>query len=183
MSDAELRDQLITLLLAGHETTATALAWTFDLLLRNPAVLARLSAEIDAGEASLPAGDDHRVASPPTGGPARRAAPASELGSTATRCPPGPTSRPAIWLTHTRADSTPIPRVPPRALPRRRSRHLPVGPLRRRRPPLPRRQLRGVRDAHRPARGRQPLPSRGVSGGPSASPAATSPSPRSGEPR
>ena len=37
MSDAELRDQLVTLLLAGHETTATALAWTFDLLLRNPA--------------------------------------------------------------------------------------------------------------------------------------------------
>src|SRR4051794_27279568 len=36
MSDAEVRDQLITLLLAGHETTATALAWTFDLLLRNP---------------------------------------------------------------------------------------------------------------------------------------------------
>ena len=36
MSDAELRDQLMTLLLAGHETTATALAWTFDLLLRNP---------------------------------------------------------------------------------------------------------------------------------------------------
>ena len=36
MSDREVRDQLITLLLAGHETTATALAWTFDLLLRNP---------------------------------------------------------------------------------------------------------------------------------------------------
>jgi cytochrome P450 len=36
MSDAELRDQLVTLLLAGHETTATALAWTFDLLLRHP---------------------------------------------------------------------------------------------------------------------------------------------------
>ena len=37
MSDAELRDQLMTLLLAGHETTATALAWTFDLLLHTPA--------------------------------------------------------------------------------------------------------------------------------------------------
>ena len=42
MSDAELRDQLMTLLLAGHETTATALAWTFDLLLRHPAALERL---------------------------------------------------------------------------------------------------------------------------------------------
>ena len=39
MEDQELRDQLMTLLLAGHETTATALAWTFDLLLRHPAVL------------------------------------------------------------------------------------------------------------------------------------------------
>src|SRR5690606_19910717 len=35
MSDEELRDQLMTLLLAGHETTATALAWSFDLLLRH----------------------------------------------------------------------------------------------------------------------------------------------------
>ena len=42
MSDAELRDQLMTLLVAGHETTATALAWGFDLLLRNPGPLARL---------------------------------------------------------------------------------------------------------------------------------------------
>jgi cytochrome P450 len=36
MDDRELRDQLMTLLVAGHETTATALAWTFDLLLRKP---------------------------------------------------------------------------------------------------------------------------------------------------
>jgi cytochrome P450 len=42
MSDSDLRDQLMTLLLAGHETTATALAWTFDLLLR--ATAARCSA-------------------------------------------------------------------------------------------------------------------------------------------
>ncbi len=35
MTDAEIRDQLMTLLLAGHETTATALAWTFDLLFRD----------------------------------------------------------------------------------------------------------------------------------------------------
>ena len=36
MSDAELRDELMTMLLAGHETTATGLAFAFDLLLRNP---------------------------------------------------------------------------------------------------------------------------------------------------
>ena len=50
MSDAELRDQLLTLLLAGHETTATALAWTFDLLLHTPPTLDRLVAELDADE-------------------------------------------------------------------------------------------------------------------------------------
>ncbi len=38
LSDQEVRDELVTLLLAGHETTATGLAWTFDLLLHNPAV-------------------------------------------------------------------------------------------------------------------------------------------------
>jgi cytochrome P450 len=46
MTDAELRDQLVTLLLAGHETTATALAWTFERLTRNPQVLARLRATL-----------------------------------------------------------------------------------------------------------------------------------------
>ena len=50
MSDEELRDQLITLLLAGHETTATGLAWTFDLLLRHPDALSRLRPELEAGE-------------------------------------------------------------------------------------------------------------------------------------
>ncbi len=41
LSDKEVRDELVTLLLAGHETTATGLAWTLDLLLHSPAVLAR----------------------------------------------------------------------------------------------------------------------------------------------
>jgi cytochrome P450 len=41
LTDAEVRDELVTLLLAGHETTATGLAWTFDLLLHSPAVLDR----------------------------------------------------------------------------------------------------------------------------------------------
>jgi len=39
MTDAELRDELVTLLVAGHETTATALAWAFELLMHNPRVL------------------------------------------------------------------------------------------------------------------------------------------------
>ena len=50
MGDAELRDQLITLLLAGHETSATALAWTFERLLHNPAVLARLRQRLSEGD-------------------------------------------------------------------------------------------------------------------------------------
>lgn len=41
MPDDELIDQLLTLLLAGHETTATALSWTFERLIRNPALLTR----------------------------------------------------------------------------------------------------------------------------------------------
>ena len=39
MTDRELRDELVTLLVAGHETTATGLAWAFELLMRNPRVL------------------------------------------------------------------------------------------------------------------------------------------------
>jgi cytochrome P450 len=50
MTDQELRDELVTLLLAGHETTATAVAWAVERLVRHPAKLARLVAEIDAGE-------------------------------------------------------------------------------------------------------------------------------------
>ncbi len=46
-TDAELRDQLVTLLAAGHETTATALAWAFERLARDPALVARLRAGDD----------------------------------------------------------------------------------------------------------------------------------------
>ena len=50
MGDVELRDQLMTLLLAGHETTATALAWAFELLFRRPDALARAREEAEAGD-------------------------------------------------------------------------------------------------------------------------------------
>jgi cytochrome P450 len=49
MTDDELRDELVTLLLAGHETTATSVAWAIERLVRHPEKLARLVAEIDAG--------------------------------------------------------------------------------------------------------------------------------------
>ena len=50
MTDSELRDELMTLLTAGHETTATGLAWAFERLLRTPRVLARLTASLDDGD-------------------------------------------------------------------------------------------------------------------------------------
>jgi cytochrome P450 len=48
MTDAELRDQLMTLLAAGHETTATGLCWAFEQLLAHPEALERVLAELDA---------------------------------------------------------------------------------------------------------------------------------------
>jgi cytochrome P450 len=50
MSHQELRDELMTLLVAGHETTATSLSWAFERLTREPAVLERLVEEVDSGD-------------------------------------------------------------------------------------------------------------------------------------
>jgi cytochrome P450 len=47
MTDGELRDELVTLLLAGHETTATSVAWALERLVRHPQKLRRLMDEID----------------------------------------------------------------------------------------------------------------------------------------
>ena len=110
MADQELRDQLVTLLLAGHETTATALAWTIDLLVRHPQAMQRLVEEIDAG-----AGDEYlravireslrlRPVVPLAG---RRLT--SELRVNGYTLAPGTDVTPAIWLTHTRADLYPEP--------------------------------------------------------------------------
>jgi cytochrome P450 len=51
LNDMELRDQLVTLLLAGHETTATALAWALYELGRHPELMRRTQAAADAGDA------------------------------------------------------------------------------------------------------------------------------------
>jgi cytochrome P450 family 135 len=50
MSDSELRDELVTLLIAGHETTANALAWAVERLCRHPERMQRLTEEVRAGE-------------------------------------------------------------------------------------------------------------------------------------
>jgi cytochrome P450 len=55
MSDRELRDQLMTILLAGHETTAVALSWAVDEIVRRPAVLGRILEEVKGSPAG-PAG-------------------------------------------------------------------------------------------------------------------------------
>jgi cytochrome P450 len=110
MSDRELRDQCVTLLLAGHETTATALAWAFDLLLRHPAALARLTAEVDEGSS-----DEYlravvsetlrlRPVIPIAG---RRLGADLDVGDL--HLPAGTDVTPAIWLIHTRSDLYPEP--------------------------------------------------------------------------
>jgi cytochrome P450 len=49
LSDKEIRDDLVTLVLAGHETTATTLAWVVDLLLHHPDALERVRSEAETG--------------------------------------------------------------------------------------------------------------------------------------
>jgi cytochrome P450 len=109
MDERELRDQLVTLLLAGHETTATALAWTFDLLTHSPAAMRRLRADLDAGSdawlrATIAEALRLRPVLPLAGRRLR-----SELRTGGWVLPPGTDVSPAIWLTHTRADLYPEP--------------------------------------------------------------------------
>ena len=56
MTDRQLRDEVMTILLAGHETTANALTWTWYLLARNPEAEARLHAELDRALGDRPPG-------------------------------------------------------------------------------------------------------------------------------
>src|SRR5262249_47833178 len=53
ISHPHIADELMTLLTAGHETTATTLAWAVERLRRYPRLLDRLTAEVDAGESQL----------------------------------------------------------------------------------------------------------------------------------
>lgn len=109
MDDRELRDQLMTLLLAGHETTATALAWTFDLLLHRPDAHERLREEVQAGErdyleAVIQESLRVRPVVPFTGRELREPAILGgyELGA-------GDVVMAGIYLTHTRSDLHPDP--------------------------------------------------------------------------
>jgi cytochrome P450 len=109
MGERELRDQLVTLLLAGHETTATALAWTFELLAHNPGALGRLVTELDAGDDRyLRAVISESLRLRPIVPLAGRQL-AAELVVGDLRLPAGTDVTPAIWLVHTREDLYPEP--------------------------------------------------------------------------
>ena len=73
LSERQLRDELVTFLLAGHETTANALAWTFDLLARHPEVQQRVRAEADALTGGAAVGPQHMTHLPYTTCVAREA--------------------------------------------------------------------------------------------------------------
>jgi cytochrome P450 len=111
MGDEELRDQLLTLLLAGHETTATALAWTFDLLVHDRPALERLTAELDGGgreylDAVINESLRVRPVVPFTG---RKLRADAELGGFG--LPAGTVVMAGIYLVHTRPDVYADPRA------------------------------------------------------------------------
>ena len=112
MTDQELRDELVTLLVAGHETTATALSWAFELLMRTPPVLERLRVELaggDDGYLQAVVKEALRVR-PVIAGVGRvvRGEP-FELGGYV--LPPGTEINPSIAGIHRRADRYPQPRM------------------------------------------------------------------------
>ena len=53
MSNAEICDELVTMLVAGHETTSNTLAWAIERLRRHPQIVERLVEEVDAGGKAL----------------------------------------------------------------------------------------------------------------------------------
>jgi cytochrome P450 family 135 len=104
MSDVEIRDELMTLLLAGHETTATALAWAVERLVRHPDAQTRLTNEIRTGETQF---RDAVVKEtlrlrPVIPAVARRLTAPMTLGGV--RLPAGVTVAPSIYLMHRRPD-------------------------------------------------------------------------------
>src|SRR5207248_4602598 len=109
MTDRELRDELLTLLTAGHETTATALAWAIERLIRHPDKLSRLAEEVGAGEHEyLEAVVTETLRLRPVISiVARRLRQPAEIGGW--RLPAGVTVTPSIYLVHRRPDVYPNP--------------------------------------------------------------------------
>jgi cytochrome P450 family 135 len=111
MSAQELRDELMTLLVAGHETTATALAWALERLVRHPAVLDRLVAEVreqgTEGEYLDAVVKETLRLRPVVPAVIRRLTGPMELGGY--ELPAGTFVSPSIYLTHRRPDVYPEP--------------------------------------------------------------------------
>ena len=109
MSDEELRDELMTLLVAGHETTASSLAWAVERLVRHPEALARLREEAQAGAseyADAVCKETLRLR-PILSLVVRRLKEPMEFGGRL--LPAGVTVAPCIYLVHRRADVYPDP--------------------------------------------------------------------------
>ena len=108
MSRQELRDELVTVLAAGHETTATALAWAFERLLRNPRVLDRLTRSLADGDEYLDATIKETLRMRPViTDVGRQLTREIELGGY--RIPAGALVMPAITAIHFREDLYPDP--------------------------------------------------------------------------
>ncbi len=109
LSDSELRDELMTLLVAGHETTATALAWALERLVRSPRVLERLVAEERDGDHTyLDAVIKETLRlRPVVPAVVRQLQQPMELGGW--KLPAGVHVAPSIYLLHRRADLYPDP--------------------------------------------------------------------------
>ena len=111
MTDKELRDELMTLLVAGHETTATALAWALERLVRHPAVLDRLVEEVrnegTEGEYLEAVIKETLRLRPVVPAVIRRLTGPMELGGY--ELPAGVFVSPSIYLTHRRPDVYPEP--------------------------------------------------------------------------
>jgi cytochrome P450 len=108
MNDRELRDELITVIGAGHETTATALAWAVERLLRTPRVLARLRQSLAEGDEYLDAVIKETLRTRPViTDVARKATGPVEVGGYTV--PAGTLVMPAIIAIHHREDLYPKP--------------------------------------------------------------------------
>jgi cytochrome P450 family 135 len=111
MSDREPREDLVPLLVAGHETSATALAWALEALSRHPAVLSRLRDEVDAGEDTYLDAVVKEILRlrPVIALVLRRLTEPMEIGGRL--LPAGVTVAPCIYLIHRRPDIYPEPRA------------------------------------------------------------------------
>jgi cytochrome P450 len=102
MTDTELRDELMTLLTAGHETTATGLAWAFERLVRTPDVLDRLTGSLDDDEYVEAVVKETLRVRPVVVDVARKLTRDTEIGGW--RLPAGTLVLPAIAVLHMRPD-------------------------------------------------------------------------------